>query len=260
MSRQILTAAQSYYVRKNGSDANSGLANDDADAWGSWQHALDFIAYSLDLAGQPVTVNIAQGAYSENLCLPSFIGGNNNGYGQVTFLANPDTGFAVTDVKLAPASGQAIFGATNVCPYTFKRVWIECPNGVAIEADNGATIVLDGVTFGAAQLHCQSLYSKSSIVFVNGADGGYWIAGDAGAHWYSVRGDIFNQPGLQVRLLGTRTFADPFYFIDDEGFGNITGTTYTGSFTGTKYALGAYSRLRADFDPNSRIPGSINGP
>lgn len=67
MSRQLLTAAINYYVRKDGSDANDGLTDSSGGAFLTVQHALNVIHGTLDLAGQVATVNVAAGTYAENI-------------------------------------------------------------------------------------------------------------------------------------------------------------------------------------------------
>lgn len=62
-SREILVADKHYYLRTDGSDNNSGLANDSAHAFATLQKAFDTVG-TLDLNGHNVYINIADRTYS----------------------------------------------------------------------------------------------------------------------------------------------------------------------------------------------------
>jgi hypothetical protein len=61
--RQILAANRTYYVRTDGSDSNTGLANTSGGAFLTVQKALNAVA-SLDLATFDVTIQLADGTYT----------------------------------------------------------------------------------------------------------------------------------------------------------------------------------------------------
>jgi hypothetical protein len=58
--RQILTANQAYYVRTDGSDSNTGLANTAGGAFLTIQKAIDTVA-ALDLSIYNVTIQVGNG-------------------------------------------------------------------------------------------------------------------------------------------------------------------------------------------------------
>src|SRR5690348_223214 len=61
--RTALTGNANYYVSATGSDSHGGT-NSTTDAWATIQHAIDFIASNLDLAGFILTINIGPGTFS----------------------------------------------------------------------------------------------------------------------------------------------------------------------------------------------------
>lgn len=63
--REVLTANRTYYVRTDGSDSNTGLANTAGGAWLNPSKAYDYVSSNLDLGGQyKVSVFLGAGTHS----------------------------------------------------------------------------------------------------------------------------------------------------------------------------------------------------
>lgn len=73
-TRQTLTADRTYYVRKDGSDSNSGLINNAGGAFLTIQHAVDVVCQTLDVAGFIVTIQVVTGTYTEEIILSDVFG------------------------------------------------------------------------------------------------------------------------------------------------------------------------------------------
>jgi hypothetical protein len=72
--RELLTANRTYYVRSDGNDSNTGLANTSGGAFLTVQKAVNIIAATLDLGGSAVTVQIADGTYTGAVSLKEVVG------------------------------------------------------------------------------------------------------------------------------------------------------------------------------------------
>jgi hypothetical protein len=63
----MLTADRTCYVRSDGSDSNTGLANSAGGAFLTLQHAVDVVVGTLDTAGKTITIQIADGSYAAGI-------------------------------------------------------------------------------------------------------------------------------------------------------------------------------------------------
>jgi hypothetical protein len=75
-SRERLTADRNYYVRTDGSDSNTGLANTAGASFLTIQKAVDVVCNDIDLGDYLVTINVAAGNYAEEVTVGDYVGGN----------------------------------------------------------------------------------------------------------------------------------------------------------------------------------------
>ena len=71
--RETLTANRTYFVRTDGSDSNTGLANTAGGAFLTRQKLID-VAASLDLATFSVTIEVSAGTYTGAMVAKRYVG------------------------------------------------------------------------------------------------------------------------------------------------------------------------------------------
>jgi len=194
--REVLTAARTYYVRTDGSDSNSGLANTSGGAFLTVQKAID-TAVALDLSIYSITINVADGTYTGAVVLKRYIG-----VGPIYITGN--TG-SPANVVVSTTSADAISG-TQCGVWQLAGMKIQTTTaGQCVNITGGfSSVTLNGVYFGAC--------AGSHIIAQQGANvtvsASYTISGNAvGQHYYCLYGaKIYVVSGITVTLSGTPSF------------------------------------------------------
>ena len=138
--REMLTANRTYYVRSDGSNSNSGLADTAGGAFLTIQKAWNVIV-TLDLAGFTATINIGTGTFTAGLSAAvAPVGGN--------VIVN---GNGAANTTISVTGGNAIINQA-LCNITVQNIRLQTTtSGAGLRALGvGAKITLGaGVTFGA---------------------------------------------------------------------------------------------------------------
>jgi hypothetical protein len=119
-----------YYVRTDGSDANSGLGSTTALAWRTVQKALGATGIS---SGD--TVYIAPGTYTENITIGGTYSATTSVIGDVfcTQFSGLNSGLvkisSYTDERLAPSSTANLFNATSKAYLSFDSLYFQGGTG-----------------------------------------------------------------------------------------------------------------------------------
>lgn len=219
--RELLTANRTYYVRTDGSDSNSGLANTAGGAFLTIQRAVTVVAYSLNLGGYDVTISVADGTYSESVTISNAW----DGKGTVSIVGNSTT---PTNV-IVPGR----FSATGHSRITVRD--LQC---------------MGLVTSSYGYL------SFTNLVFVTGSNnmieatdngmiestGNWKIAGGPYVYGlYANSGGTIYIPNT-VTLTGTPDFSGSFVYAAQNSR-VISTVNYSGSATGVRYLLTENSSL-----------------
>ena len=227
--REKLTSARTYYVRADGSDSNSGLANTSTGAFLTIQKAVD-VASALDNAGYDITIQIANGTYSAGANLKSFAGS-----GRIIILGNQTT---PSSVHVSVASGACFVASSVIGVYEIAFLKMtSAASGNLVNATGAVTsLILRGDVYGAVgggftYAHV-SAQTNAAIDF---AATNYEITGGAGYHIYTLSGGVINCNVLTCTLTGTPAFSGVFAYAAMTGITRAVLNTYTGSATGKRY-------------------------
>lgn len=245
-TRELLTAARTYYVRTNGNDANTGLVNDASGAFLTIQRAMTVICAELDTAGYAITIQVGDGSYAGGLVLSvPWTGGS-----QITLTgnaSNPENVIITADTGLAcTATLPAIFTIQNLS-------LIPSGAGGSLISNTGTgTIAYSNIRFGAtAGRHILS-GAVGSVVQCNG---NYSIVGSAYSHFAATTGGSIICSSKTITISGTPAFSATFAESSHLGIMYIYHNTYTGSATGARYNVTTNSDVFSD----ATLPGNSAG-
>lgn len=249
--REKLTADRTYYVRADGSDANTGLANTAAGAFLTLQGAYNYIAAAIDFGGKTVTIQLADGTYAALTINTAWVGGGN-----LTIQGNP-----VTRANVVIAGGALSAIRWNVplpgklTVKDFKPTGSQ-PTAASLHgfaAGSCEFTNLDFGTGGAAHILAQA--PAASII----ATGDYGISGSASAHMYSVRFSQIDTSRRVITITGTPAFPDSYARSEAGGLLVAFGQTFSGAATGPRYFVdGTSAIITAGGGPNA-LPGDAAG-
>jgi hypothetical protein len=236
--RERLTGARTYYVRTDGNDVNTGLANTSGGAFATIQRALD-VASQLDTAGHAVTIQLGvAGTYAGGALYSPIYGG-----GTVTINGSPASPASyVTNTRISSVNSSL----------SVSGLKISTSADFGLFADYGGSITVAGACeFGANYCCIVSYYG--SRVYLN-AD--VTISGSSDLFVYAIGGKIIVSTSRTVTLSGTPAFATAFAFADRQGHIILYPVTYSGSATGKRY-IAEQSGLITTY--GGTLPGSIAG-
>ena len=245
-SRDRLIANRTYFVRTNGSDANTGLANTIGGAFLTIQKAID-VASSLDIGIYDVLIQVADGTYNQQLFLKSavgsgtiFITGNTASPANVTitsptFPTISSNTFSLYDIK----------GFLVTCTDTAYKICIQSNNG-NIRFGN---IVFPALSGGG--YHLESTGAAAKIE----ASADYQITGSADIHAFASNGGFITARGRTITLTGVPTIGN-FVRAVVTGMIDFVFNTYSGTATGTQYSAALNGVI---FTNGATLPGSAAG-
>lgn len=221
-NRETLTADRTYYVRTDGSDSNTGLANTSGGAFLTIQKAVDTIS-TLDLRGYTATTQIGNGTYSEGVELKSILGGN-------AVLVGDET--TLTNVRVTPSAGSACFLADAVTGvWNIRGMQLDPNDNACIYARNGAVVKFQNIDCDETTgIH---LWSQQAAVLE--ATGNYTISGSALQHWNAGVNAQVIVNSRTVTITGTPAFSSAYARANMSGVVFAQLNTYSGSATGSRY-------------------------
>ena len=244
--REVLTANQTYYVRTDGSDSNTGLVDSAGGAFLTLQKAVTTIQ-ALDRSTYDVTVTIGAGTFTGGV----LITGWGPGTGSVYFTGAG----ATTIISTTSAACVYIGGGARVIPAQMKMQ--TTTGGNCIHAyGNGSSVTLGaGIEFGACAGTAHIVAQSGGVVETDVA---YTISGNATYHIYCDNGSVYTGSSKTVTASGARAFTT---FAVSIATGVIFGAsgTYSGTFTGTRYSATLNAVINTYGGGANYFPGNVAG-
>lgn len=252
--REVLNANRIYYVRTDGSDGNTGLANTSGGALQTLQAAFDKILNTLDVAGYAVTVSVADGTYTDGVVISPWVGG-----GTIIFQGNTTTPANCTVSPTGAdcfrvASGGALPGAVYIKGFKLTAV----TSGYAINVGGPSAVHIASLNFGSTP-SIQMIASVAGAQVTNDGTGAYTISGGSGYHCYASSGGNISVWGVTITLSGTPAFSARFAAAYAAGQLYLAANTFSGSATGTRYLANMNGVIETAGAGASYLPGNAAG-
>lgn len=254
--RDVLTAARTYYVRTDGSDSNTGLANTAGGAFLTIQKAVDVVA-ALDISIYDVTIQIAAGTYSvastSNVLLKSPVGS-----GKVILVGDETT------------PSNVVVQTTGTMTTTDGIVFLQAQPGRfslrGVQLKSSASGTVFGLHVAAGYLEFQNIdFNTGMLQQLRVADGGYanctgnyTISGGATEHWTLAAEAELRVQSRTITLTGTPAFSN-FLTVSMLSTALVNGNTFSGSATGTRYSASLNSVINTGGGGASYLPGDVAG-
>ncbi len=262
--REFLETNRTYYVRTDGDDGNTGLANNASGAWATLTHAWKTICSTLDLAGHAVTLQLNAGTFEGGFSTYGDVTGVDSAFtsayvpvggGSVVIKGIPGS----TRIEGAAISDDASFEVahTTETAFDFQDVIIAGDGAGAgsIYVYVYAAIYLERVSFadlsGLFGVWC---FGPASI-FITGASS---FTGNAEGYLY-VHAGANVSTGLQtITIVGTPTWGTAFVDVAENAYLR-PAATFSGSATGKRYAASLNGVINTFGAGASYLPGDVAG-
>lgn len=247
--RETLTAARTYYVRSDGSDGNTGLANTGAAAFLTIQKAVDSVC-ALDLSIFQVTIQIADGTYTTEVALKPYLGA----------LPPILQGNATTPANVLVSTVANAFVNAGAGAWQINSLKIACSAGNGLKAMNGGIIRFQNLDFGTIASYHITAGPGSSVV----ATGNYTVSGNA--QYHVATNGFVSLAGMTLTYVNTPAFSGANIFAGRGGVvdayamsfsnaGVVTGQRYAAMHNGVIFTVGG----SATYFPGSTAGATSSG-
>jgi hypothetical protein len=248
-TRDKLTADRTYYVRSDGSDSNTGLANSAGGAFLTIANAIAVVA-ALDISIFNVTIQLGSATWSTAVTVSAPWVGS----GVVTLKGDTTT---PSNVVLSGANAVTVNNTGS--NLTISGVTISGSSNGLVAAAGGRIVVGTNCVFAGSPsgAHMRTNGAGSSIDIQT--SGGYSITTGAGQHFLASPGGSFAGFNNAITLSGTLAFTT-FASCDRLGLISMGGCTFTGgTITGTRYSVASNGVINTAGGGASFFPGSSAG-
>lgn len=246
--RNRLTASKDYYVRTDGNDSNTGLANTAGAAFLTIQNACNVVARTIDPAQQSVTIHVADGTYSENITLPPVPGAPNNG--GISISGNTTT---PNNVIIAGNSAvAAIFALGDGNDWLVEGVKVTNASGAGVYGHAGAWIRLNKVNIGACVIQIQADHLGTVEI-----QGNMTLSGNCSYGFVTNSGGYLLVTAITITVSGTPAYSARFTYAGQDSL-QVWSATISGSATGQRFSASGGHIFSAD-GTATYFPGNAVG-
>lgn len=246
--KERLTANRTYYIRLDGNDSNTGLADTSGGAFLTLQGAHNAIRAAVDFSGYTVTVQIADGTYTVtgDALVSGFgwVGG-----GSLVFQGN-----SATPANVVISSTGYCFHVTGAIPGTLDIKDMQLTSsGAGCIAHSGIGDVRWGnIRFGAASTY--HIFSNGPAAKLECLSN-YAVIGAAQAHWQLALG-VIRVIAKTITITGTPAFT-AWVQATLRSAADVWSNTYSGSATGKRYDVQQSSVVNTV--TGATLPGNASG-
>jgi len=245
-----LTADRTYYVRTDGSDANTGLANTSGGAFLTIQRAMDIIAASLDLGPYNVTVQIGNGTYAGGLVLKTYRATS----GVVRFTGN--TGSPSSCV--ISSMGEGIETAAGIfAHFNLSGLKLTAASRGIIVDGRGASVNMSSIDFGTTHTHALARYGARLTL-----TGTNYVSGNATVGFWASRQGLLYASGSTLHYLSGVAYSARNFNASEAGWLDCFSMTFAGSaasVTGKRYEIAGLGGVFTNGGGANYIPGNSAG-
>ncbi|MCO6414826.1 DUF1565 domain-containing protein [Siccirubricoccus sp. KC 17139] len=262
LGRFKLQGATTLYVTSTGNDTtgDGSVSAPFASVTGAW----DYLIKNIDVNGQTVTIQVAEGTYTAGASLTGqpvgatsqliAIQGNTANPAACSINASVGNGFTANFGAKASIRGFKVTAPQNPADFTSR--------GCGIAAVNGSFLLFRDMDFGTcsdAHIRCEfgSIIGMNAVA-ANSAP--YSISGNANNHIFVGQASVVNLNGAIITLSGSRAFsvfANSYFGLILSSLNSFIGTV--GSTTGQRYVSAWNGVIATNGSGANHFPGSIAG-
>ena len=227
-TREVLTSARTYYVRSDGNDSNTGLANNSGGAFLTIDRAINAVC-DIDVGQYNVTIQLQDGTWalgSAQLGLKPITGA-----GRCIIQGNTGDASAVT-ISSSHADGTIL--ANNLrCTYELRSLTLTSSASCLINVHGHVSIIrCAGVRFGSCTTQHLWIQYGALVDIIEACT----ITGGGQRHVLAeFHGRYYCRSAFTVS--GTPAFSDAFAVARDMGLLGFAGSSFSGSATGKQFRV-----------------------